>query len=235
MNTVKTEEYRGGRSKLFQKQRISSASVLRGQNGGNKPGRMSSQCTQDCVQLACVGDCPDKMHSSLTCSKCNKKCCNGTCNSTPYSNHSRLSNDLDSKANIKVKANRSQRPKSCSSCSMTNNPAREINARHVSLGRPKSSHFTYSRAKKSSKRAAELKKTLVELSVNSDQLDDNQTSLHVPRARSARVRRGRDTVAPHKSYHSQRRISLTTATIRPVFGVNPSSGRQRAKSARSYY
>lgn len=213
--------------------------MLKAQSGINKPSRLSSQCTPDCVQVACVGDCPDKVHATSVCPKCDRKGCSGICKPTPYSNHSRLPADLDTSANVKAKA-RAQRPKSCSSCLRVSNPARETNAQQLSLGRPKSSHTTYSRARKSVRRTTDLRKTPTDLSANidRDQLRTPASGCAItspPRARSARTRRGRDSIAPHKSYNSQRRISLTTATIRPVFGVNLANGKQRAKSARSYY
>lgn len=236
--TEKIEDSRSSKTKQFSRQRTSalslskpraqSARMSRAQSA--RGARASTKCTPDCTQVACVGDCPEKA-SIVPCSTCNKRSCYGSCAPTPYSSHSRLPSEA-----IDNSKNKPPRPTSCKSCSKETNPSKKINTQQTQLGRPKSSHSTYSQAKKSVVRQS------LELKPSNPQLDLDLTMVIMDRPntapefglRSSRCRRGRETVAPHKSYHSQRRTSLSANTIRPVYGVTLNSPKRRARSAKKY-
>ena len=226
--TEKSEESRYSKTRQYirQKSATSSLSKSRVQSGRSRPG--SSKCVQDCTQVVCVGDCPEK---TLSCTSCSKANCNGSCNVIPYSNHTRVAEDSLGQTKYRL-----PRPKSCGSCSKDSNPAKKINQQQTQRGRPKSSHITYSHAKKSVRQVMDLQASTQQLDVNQIPIDDrihNRPRTAPVRLKSARSRKGRDSVAPHKSYSSQRRISLTAHTVKTVFGGKLPSPARRAVSAKS--
>jgi len=213
------EEARTRNSKQFARQRVSSTALSRARA---QSARSARRCTPDCVQVVCVGDCPEKANSE-PCMICRKKTCNGSCTLTPYDAHIR------GKTEPVIKA-RPSRPKSCNLCTK-DSTTRQINASQLALGRPKSSNSTYSYTRRSQRQTLSIRSTNL-----SADLSENMSTVTIrgtrtpPRIRSARMR-GRDSVAPHKAYHSQRRISLTSNTMRPVFDQTV---RKRPKSSRSH-
>ena len=229
--TEKLEESKFSKTRQYSRQRSASTALskTRAQSARSARGSGSTKCAQDCVQVICVGDCPEKISAS-PCSSCHKKTCNGSCTPTPYSGHTRQHSGTQS---IEPTKTRIPRPTSCGPCSKSN-PAQKLNKKQTQLGRPRSSHSTYSQAKKSTARQTyQLHTTVQQLDINEPEFEYPDNIIRTNRVRSAKIRRGRDTIAPHKSYHSQRRVSLTANSIRPVYGVKLPSPKRRARSARS--
>ncbi|XP_067933514.1 uncharacterized protein [Watersipora subatra] len=210
--TEKVEDSRFSKTKQYIRQRSASSALSKLRAQSAKSTRSSSKCAQECTQVICVGDCPEK---SMPCSTCNKKSCNGICVPVSYSLHTRLPEESLTETKYRL-----PRPKSCSSCSKPSNPAKKINQQHTQMGRPKSSHSTYAHAKKSHRQVLDLRGSTQQLDVNQIPYDEkihNRPQTSPSRLKSAKTRKGRDSVAPHKSYYSQRRMSLTANTVRPVF------------------
>lgn len=215
--TEKVEDSRFSKTRQYIRQKSASSTLSRSRVQSAKSSKVNSKCTADCTQVACVGDCPEK---SLLCSSCNKKSCSGCCASQQYVDYTRLTAD-----NNVGKTKKATRPSSCNSCSREISIVKKLNQRQTQLGRPKSSHYTYSQAKKSVRQPLDLRAT-------TQQLDFNESTLDCRPSTAPNSRRGRDSVAPHKSYYSQRRVSLTANTIRPVYGVSVLPTKYRLKSAK---
>lgn len=219
-NTEKTEDGRYSKTRQYIRQKSASSGLSKARVQSAKSARPnSSKCAPDCTQSVCVGNCIGK---SLACLRCNKKSCDGTCATAPYTIHSRLTDD-----GMGQTKHRLPRPKSCGPCSKETNPAKKVNQQQTELGRPRSSHCTYSQAKKSVRQAMDLRASTQQLSVDQIPLDNSHNHrrpVTAPvRLKNCRYWKGRESVAPHKSYNSQRRISLTTNSVRPVFGGKLSS------------
>lgn len=229
--TEKLEDSKSSKTRQYSKQRSSSAALSKSRAQSARSARgASTKCAQDCVQVICVGDCPEKL-SATPCSSCHKRTCNESCTPTPYSSHTRQHNGGNN--SIEPTKPRIPRPTSCGPCSKSN-PAQKLNKKQTQLGRPRSSHSTYSQAKKSTGRQTyHMQTTVQQLDISEPEFEYPDNIIRTERVRSARARRGRDTIAPHKSYHSQRRISLTANSIRPVFGVKVAPPKRRARSAKS--
>lgn len=233
--TEKLEESKSSKTRQFMRQRSASTALsrARAQSARSAKAANTTKCAQDCVQVVCVGDCPEKQSP---CSICNKRTCNESCTPTPYTNHTRQPSADNS---IEPPKQRQPRPTSCGPCAKPNQ-ASKINKQQTNMGRPRSSHSTFSQAKKAVREPYGLRTSLQQLEINDIDVSGNSHNKILSlrptssRVRSARSRRGRDTIAPHKSYHSQRRISLTANSIRPVFGANlTSANKKRARSAKS--
>lgn len=183
-----------------------------------KPGER--KCCSDCLQVACVGDCPGKRNAlqrlgSSNCLICAEKSCNGKCCESAYDARSRQTRTVEEEPRKGFKS----RPKSCASCT-GKNPAKVNNANNIILGRPKSSYSTFSSSQNGVKPAKDLraKSGTVNPSMEEeferlgiDNQPENQGAAG-DRSGSGTTRRklrGRASQLPGKSFFSQRRHSLT--------------------------
>ena len=233
MQTDEQDEKRNKRIKSAKgRQRVVNGSVNRLFTGSSPVKARDKKCCSDCVQSACVGDCPTKK-TAETCPYCDQKCCNGDCSVTPYDPHERgavveMDGELEEFTDT--------RPRSgCSSCSHRHT-ARLINVNNVVLGRPRSSYATYNRGISSAKpKDLRPQSCTPAIEYELSRLDiglETETTVSRPSTASSTGRRrrlhGRAAMIPGKSYFSQRRDSLTNnncSSTRPT--------RRRSKSARS--
>lgn len=132
-STIKWEERR---YKRFKKRKVSS--------GAGKS--RDKRCCNPCLQPACVGDCPVKKAPQDCCEKCRQSLCPGNCTETKYEQRMRQQQEEP----VVPASTSTPTIKSCKTCQIQN-PAKNINSQHISLGRPKSALTTFSRAKASSK------------------------------------------------------------------------------------
>ena len=227
---IKATRQRQNKSKVYPTSRVQSAKTWR-----------EKTCCLDCMQQACVGDCPGKPPSNSTaCPVCHEKQCAGNCSQSVYESRSR--SDWEEE---KPKLRPPPRPKSCNSCQQRHT-AKMINSNNLLLGRPKSGHATFSRGQNSfkpkdmrPKSGNELPKDLQNEfeSMGLDQTAPDEDTSGDPVSRpgtagSVRRRAGRAGVLPGKSYFSQRRISLTdpqlqTAKVKTTGIRRVKSGRRR--------
>ena len=139
----------------WEDRRLTSARKRHHKSSGSRPA--SSGCSRDkrccnnCLQPACVGDCPLKRHPSNVCDKCHQALCTGKCTETKYEQHMRQPREPSSSVPPKIR-----RPKSCRSCQKKHNAA-FINANNVVLGRPSSAFSTFTRGKHSTKPKLDLR------------------------------------------------------------------------------
>ena len=201
------------------------------------------KCCSDCLQVACVGDCPGKRTNGATlgsgdCLVCGETGCNGKCCESAYDARSRQTRAVEEEPRKVVKL----RPRSCSSCT-TKNPSRVITANNLILGRPKSSYTTFSSSQSSSKSSKDLRPRIG--AVVSPQLEEEFEKLGIEPVQTGppgdpeatrpitapgrRKPRGRSSQLPGKSFFSQRRHSLTD--IAQEMSVK-SANKKRLKSAK---
>lgn len=167
------------------------------------------RCCPGCLQLACVGDCPDKSVQLFCCDTCKQPYCTGTCRDIKYEQRMRQSRiDIDELPPTKVTNSRT-----CASCLRKNN-SKFINANNVVLGRPKSCNSTYSRGQNSLK-PKDMRPSRVETPVNSTLIKSLEKLGMEPYQQTKQVNsriqrpRSRNSVFPSKSYFSQRKDSIT--------------------------
>ncbi|XP_064641244.1 uncharacterized protein LOC135496063 isoform X2 [Lineus longissimus] len=176
-----------------------------------------AKCCSECLNQACTGDCPMKKTSAQYCVHCRQEFCNGRCVHSTYNNHSRHS--PSSESDDEEKAKPKPRPRSCVPC-QRKNTAKYINAHQILLGRPRSSHATYSQGRKTAVLKDDVKID-DPLHVHTDlvrELDRIGLDVdHVSRPNTAKGRkkfRGRPSVVPGKSYFSQRRDSIQKERVK---------------------
>jgi hypothetical protein len=170
-----------------------------------------TKCCSECLNQACTGDCPMKKTSAQYCVHCRQEYCDGRCVHSTYNNHSRHSPSSESDEEDKLKPK--PRPRSCVPC-QRKNTSKYINANQILLGRPRSSHATYSAGRKTAVLKdgvkiddplnvhADLVKELDRIGLDTDQVSRPNT------AKGRKKFRGRPSVVPGKSYFSQRRDSI---------------------------
>ena len=229
----------------YRRNRVRSAGG-QGQIGVTTRGRQDMTCCPDCIQIACVGDCPSKNVPPGFCTGCNEKDCTGNCHVSVYENRTRLeSNDLDD-------GNKGQkviRPKSCASCQQRHN-AKLINGNNVINGQPKSAYATFSRGQSSVRPKdlrpksvtdgsySELEQEFERLGlVSSDrEVSDNTGKQERPQTagtiNGSRRPRGRAAIIPGKSFFSQRRNSLTDLSKEERIKSAVAASRRRIRSAK---
>lgn len=175
--------------------------------------RRDRRCDKNCVQPACVGDCPEKRVPPDTCVRCRQKWCDGRCASSVYDSHSRKYQDSADYESNNMSGNGSrhsitERPKSCNSCKRPST-AKLINANNIILGRPKSGNATFSRGQGSAK-PRDLRSATPSTGSLSSELSKLGLSPSRPGTAKAKSRpRGRNAISPGKSYFSQRKNSIT--------------------------
>ena len=197
-------------------------------------------CCPDCLQPACVGNCPSK--EDAPCLLCRENHCTETCTENVYAAHCRHEREPE---NSKQKPK--TRSRSCTLC-QKRHTAKYINANNIVLGRPKSGHATFSRGQGSEKPKdlrpksaalanAGLEEDLEKLGLECVPLENkngsSKSSPHRPHTAGCtsrgNVRRGRASVIPGKSYFSQRRRSLTDRDHRirlSIAEIQKKSGRR---------
>ncbi len=170
----------------------------------------SRKCTVDCVQMACVGDCPTKMEvESSLCLVCRKMNCVGNCSGDMYDPHSRSERDevLDDKCRPKTAGVRPVRTAYTPTTPIRAN-GKTLNSANSILNRPKSGHS------RGSVRLRESRPQTVGGTSSKSNLEDDFDKLGLESQdeedKAAKPKfRGRASVVPGKSYFSQRRNSLT--------------------------
>ncbi|ESO83052.1 hypothetical protein LOTGIDRAFT_169688 [Lottia gigantea] len=188
------------------------------------------QCCSSCLQVACVGDCPEKSYAK--CSMCNKVLCPGLC-STSYDTHMRsnvTTDDLPSQQNSPPKT------RICLSCTKKNT-AKLINANNKLLGRPKSSNATFSRGRNSVKPKDIRPKSAVDYTTETFQQFDN-LGLDSPSRPSTAVSvssrpRSRNGLLPGKTFSSNRKASISDAKYKSACRVRNRSPRPRLNISQS--
>ena len=229
----------------YRRNRVRSAGG-QGQIGVTTRGRQDMTCCPDCIQIACVGDCPSKNVPPGFCTGCNEKHCKGDCHVSVYEKRTRLeSNDLDDEN----KGQKVIRTKSCASCQQRHN-AKLINGNNVINGQPKSAYATFSRGQSSVRPKdlrprsvtdgtyADLESELERLGlVSSDrEVSDNTGKQERPQTagtiNGSRRPRGRAAIIPGKSFFSQRRNSLTDLSKEERIKSAVAASRRRIRSAK---
>ena len=174
-----------------------------------KSGTRDKRCCNKCLQPACVGDCPEKNVQSTVCEMCRQTfCVSSQCKETKYEQRMRLPRDEE-----RAQTPKPQLPRACKSCQAKTN-AKLINANNIILGRPKSGNVTFSRGQ-SAPKPRDLRPTN-DNSTNQDIIRDFEKLGLAPtqpnrQNSAARIQRprSRNGMLPGKSFHSQRRDSLT--------------------------
>ncbi|XP_071497834.1 uncharacterized protein [Diadema antillarum] len=191
--------------------------------------KQSKNCCEECLQLVCAGDCPNKNAAGRgLCIHCRQPYCNGVCTEFGYHLHIRHARQEEKKK---------RRPKSCHTCRRSKTPNNTINTNNIILGRPRSGFATYSSSRVQSARANRMTVASTEgaehvsdrmeklgLSArkyadkSGDEGEDEREGKSDKKARprtagSRRQIRGRDALIAGKSFQSQRRFSLTEEPV----------------------
>ena len=182
------------------------------------------KCCADCLQVACVGDCPGKRSNPLqrlgssNCLICAERDCDGSCCQSAYDARSRQARVPEEEP----KRTNRFRPRSCTSCTSSKNPSKTTNANNILLYRPKSSYSTFSSSQNSSSRPTkdlrpkggqvgpQLEDEFERLGIDTE--PDHQGAAAGEKQSASGTRRklkGRASQLPGKSFFSQRRHSLT--------------------------
>ena len=196
----------------------------------NSRSRLDMNCCPECIQAACVGNCPNKKLPSGVCIFCSEKDCKENCQNSVYESRTRTADrcnfdDQDSKFS-KTATAAVARPRTCPSCQQkylyNSRPANGSQTSRV-MSRPRSG---YSLQRTNSVKAKELKPKPCMLN-NEIDLEEEFAKLGIvpaagdeegwpERSRpltagsgSARRLRGRAAILPGKSFFSQRKESLT--------------------------
>ena len=201
----KTEEWEMQRQQRLasarHRARLGVASTIRTQT--LKLVRENKKCTVDCVQPACVGDCPSKSDPAVLscCLICGGNSCIGTCFGNMYESHSRAPRDAqeDKRSTATERQKAAAKPPTCNYLSHTN----------ASMARlkfpPKWPPMT-TRSREGRARSALGVHTRLEEEVSKLDLTADSEDLVHPRMR------GRAGQQPGKSIFSQRRDSLTDSS-----------------------
>lgn len=197
-----TEDWEHRRSAIIMNRRSKRAASA-------KPTR-DKRCCNRCLQPACTGDCPEKnVSSDVVCELCRQNYCTGNCKETKYEQRMRQPRiEADDKLQSKPPLPRGS---SCKSCNTKSN-AKLINANNLVLGRPKSGNVTFNRgiasAKQKDLRPLRPETPNTEIIRDFEKLGIEPFQSSRPNSRLQRPR-SRNSLAPGKSFFSQRRDSLT--------------------------
>lgn len=263
---IEMERFQEETSKLERKESLPSKkgpSVLEEKKGWNsvaaKPTERahndldqkhkSKNCSENCLSVACAGNCSVKLEvPPKGCRHCYQNYCKGQCTEYGYHLHVRRPRDSLQKR---------PRPKSCHSCSKSGKKVlNTMNANNVILGRPRSAFSTFSSVQmtnvKPSKMACtnesdgglvsqRLRKLQLKAPMEKEKVNSTPSNGLAPRrVKSARHLTGRDALLSGKSYHSQRKNSITTESCStsaarcnsPSLRVQSAKYRRRLKSAK---
>ena len=242
LQTVEWEDRRRERIRAIWRQRHSNGQLMKG-GSVVRHVRKVGKCCPNCLQLACVGDCPTKKSSSIQCLNCRSKFCTGNCQKTSYESHSRQHRE-DSDSDKVSKS----RQRACVPCQYKHTTTKAINSNQVNLGRPRSNYATFSSGQGSIKPVKDsrqptnatptqenLEQDFKKLGIESSQSEPTSRPPTGKARTTASSSRGRNGLIPGKSYFSNRRNSLTDAA-KPVVEPRPKSAkvvRKRLKSCRT--
>ncbi|KAK6186363.1 hypothetical protein SNE40_008411 [Patella caerulea] len=212
-------------SEIRVKSRPQSRRQLSSRTGSAKS--RDKRCSNSCLQLACVGDCPDKTANDI-CKTCLQTFCNGSCLMS-YEQHMRQPRTEEA-----PKVAPRQNPRCCSSC-LKKHTAKFINANNTLLGRPRSGNATFSRGINYIKpRDLRPKSAAVISSTSLQQLEDLgiepcQSTSRPSTAMSGRPR-SRNGLLPGKSFSSNRKCSITDPRPKSTIKVRSKSATVRLRS-----
>ncbi|XP_022092028.1 uncharacterized protein LOC110980045 [Acanthaster planci] len=182
--------------------------------------RQSRNCSPDCLQPLCAGECKIKRDPpSGGCCHCKQAYCQGSCTEFGYHLHIRQPRQAEEEESP-------PRPKSCKSCTTgrTSNRKSTANTNTAVLGRPKSAFATFSSARQMVRKPRPISAVALKASEDLANLElssavgasGDQSSRPKTASSSSGSRlksRGRDSMLPGKSFTSQRRRSLTDEPI----------------------
>ena len=197
--------------------------------------RIDMNCCADCIQMACVGNCPSKKLTSGVCFYCLENNCKGNCQNTVYESRTRAErSNFDE--DIKTTP---QRLRACPSCQKKQN-AKDTNVNNRVMGRPRSGFCTFrthsSRSKDVKPKSIlcnnnfELEEEFTKLGIVSDQTYDDLDRPHT--TGTVRRLKGRAAVIPGKSFFSQRRDSLTDISKEDRVRLAVIATRKRLRSSK---
>nr|KAG5687253.1 hypothetical protein BaRGS_016428 [Batillaria attramentaria] len=220
-----------------------SGSTISGGSRATSARIRDRRCCGNCLQAACVGDCPDKRLNATAsgrCEKCRQPLCTGACQDSRYEQrmrHSRSSDALELEVGPPPPQPARSPSRGCVSC-QRRHTAKLINANNVVLGRPKSSNATFSRGK-ASLRPRDLRPASA-VNMNTSMLKDFERLGIEPQQPSPPTKspyqrpRSRNGLLPGKSCRSNRKYSLTDVTYtgrkKKSVRTKASSGRQSAQA-----
>ena len=213
----------------------------------NSKTRLDMNCCPDCIQVACVGNCPGKKLPSGVCIFCSEKDCKENYQNSVYDSRTRAEkcNNVAEDQDVKIKPPL-PRPRTCTSCQQKYNtikPASFTNNRVMS--RPRSSNSVL---RNNSFRPKELKSRSC-LPNNDFDLDEEFAKLGIVAtadeeegglrernrphtAGCIRRLRGRAAILPGKSFFSQRKESLTDITKEEKIRLAVIATKKRLRSAK---
>ncbi|XP_048254806.1 uncharacterized protein LOC125381653 isoform X2 [Haliotis rufescens] len=166
------------------------------------------RCCNNCLQPACVGDCPEKALQPNTCTLCRQQLCTGSCHDNRYEAYMRQVHQEEQIESILS----NPVPRICITCQKKHN-AKLINANNAILRRPKSGNTTYSRGRGSVKprdlRPRSVTDVTSEIIKDIEKLGVEPLQPGRPNTGKYQRPRSRNSLLPGKSYFSNRKDSLT--------------------------
>ncbi|XP_074644125.1 uncharacterized protein LOC141900980 [Tubulanus polymorphus] len=235
--TIEWEISKKEKARAAIRHKMALSQILKSQGRRAQSARSRDRkCCGNCLQPACTGDCPTKKAAQHICIQCRQPYCNGRCaqSSTAYTDHTRqtpIGSDDDD-----VRSKPPTRPQSCNACQNRTSRGKLINANNIIMGRPRSSHATYSSGGRCAKIGKDLRprsgiQVDDDLSKQFDKLGVDQHS-RPSTAKRTKIK-GRSAVIPGKAFHSQRHNSLTTTRKIRIKSAPPRLKRARAVTKRS--